>query len=181
MEVCRGIFVCNLSIWVWIDDSDELVHFHGKSITKFPKDLIKRTANTIEQLLDNINNAVSSLSSLDSKKSLIIVSQVVDNSRLYEMLILDTNLIWIDIVFQLADHLLDGTNLTIPVESKFLQNTFEIDNCDFVTCVCPEHLNLWTADDVSEGEGGCALLYDLNDFLSETVELMGKIHELTSW
>ena len=65
------------------------------------------------------------------------------------MLLLDTDLIWVDVVSQFTYHLLNGANFTIPVETKFLQYAFKIDDCDFVTGVSPEHLNLGSADDIS--------------------------------
>jgi hypothetical protein len=85
---------------------------------------------------------MGSLSSFDSKKSCIIVSQVVEDSLLNKILFFDTNLIWVDVVFEFTNQLLDRADLSIPVESKFLDNTFEIDDRDFVTCISPKHLNL---------------------------------------
>ena len=73
----------------------------------------------------------------------------MNNSLFNEMLLLDTDLIWVDVVSQFTYHLLNRANFAIPVETKFLQNAFKIDNCDFVTCVSPEHLNFGTADDIS--------------------------------
>ena len=158
-----------------------MINFHGKSITEFSEDLVKRAADTVEEFLDDVDDAVASLSSFDAEKSLVIVGQVVDDSRLDEMLLLDTNLVWVDVVSELADHLLDGAYFSIPVETKFLQDTLEVDDCDFVTCVGPQHLNLRATDDVSQREGGSALLHHLDNFLSEAVELMGEVHQLTCW
>jgi len=127
-----------------------LVHFHGESISKFSEDLVKRASNTVEELLDDVDYAVSSLSLFNSEKSSVIFSHVVEDSLLYEVLFLDTDLIWIDVILKLANQLLDRADLSIPVESKFLDNTFEVDDGDLVTCVCPKHLNLRTTDDVSK-------------------------------
>jgi hypothetical protein len=127
-----------------------LVHFHGESVTELSEDLIKRAADTIEEFLDDVDNAVSSLSSFNSEKSCVILSEVVEDSLLYKILFLDSNLIWVDVVLKLANQLLDRAYLSIPVESKFLNDTLEVDDCDLVTCVGPEHLNLRATDDVSE-------------------------------
>lgn len=176
LESIFCIFILNLTIRIWIYNSDELIHFHGKSVSKFSEDLIKRTSNTVEELFNDINYAVGSLSSFDSKKSCIIVSQVVEDSLLNKILFFDTNLIWVDVVFEFTNQLLDRADLSIPVESKFLDNTFEIDDRDFVTCISPKHLNLWTTDDISQWKSGGALLHNLYNFLSETVKLMSEIH-----
>lgn len=127
-----------------------MVHFHGESISEFSEDLVKRASNTVEELLDDVDYAVSSLSLFNSEKSSVIFSHVVEDSLLYEVLFLDTDLIWIDVILKLANQLLDRADLSIPVESKFLDDTFEVDDCDLVTCVGPEHLNLRTTDDVSK-------------------------------
>ena len=74
---------------------------------------------------------------------------------------------------------MDRANLSIPVESKFLDNTFEIDDRDFVTSIGPKHLNLGSTDDVSQRKSRGALLDNSDNFLSETVKLMCQIHELT--
>jgi len=74
----------------------------------------------------------------------------VEDSLFYEIFFLNTDLIWIDVILKFANQLLNRAYLSIPVESKFLDNTFEVDDGDLVTCVSPKHLNLRTTNDVSK-------------------------------
>ena len=103
LESILCIFILNLTIWIWIDYSDELIHFHCESISEFSEDLVEGTSNTVEELLDDFDNAVSSLSSFNSEKSGVIVGEVVEDSLLNKILFLDSNLIWVDVILELAN------------------------------------------------------------------------------
>jgi len=80
-----------------------LIHFHCESISEFSEDLVEGTSNTVEKFLDNFDNAVSSLSSFNSEKSGVIVGEVVEDSLLNKILFLDSNLIWVDVILELAN------------------------------------------------------------------------------
>lgn len=116
------VSVTQLVAGVAFEDLQELVEFHLLAIAEFSENLIERSADTVEQLLDDFVDGVGTLPLLDSEKLLIIICHVVNDPRL-DNRIADLS-VRIDVVFELTEQLLDRADLSVPVETDLLQHTF---------------------------------------------------------
>jgi len=172
-----NVVVAQRAVRVSLDNFRELVVLHLLPVTEFSENLIQRLANTVEQFFDDLNDGVVTLSPLDTEELLIIIGQVVDDPRL-EQWLTRGHRIWIDVVLQLANQLLDGADLAVPVEADLLEHALQVDDRDLVASVSEQHLNFGAADHVPEGEGGGRLLDHLDELLPVAVHLVREVHEL---
>lgn len=100
------ICVTELVIGISLHDFPELMVFHLLSIAVLSEDLVQWLSNTVEQLFDDFNDRMRSLTPLDSKQLLVVIGHVVDDSRL-EQRLTSGNSFRIQVILQFTNQLMD--------------------------------------------------------------------------